>query len=420
MDTNITQFATVLWQRPLRVLFLFIVLLVSACGTETSPQRGQLISQTELATIPQSVISNMMTGYTGYGLVGLTANYDVTAHKIVYKTPDADGNLVEASGLVVTPVKEKGLASPVISLQHGTIFLNVPPSSLKSAAQSAPEVSYSDIAIMFASQGYIVAAADFVGYGDTNDELHPFIHADTLASTTVDMLRATSSMANRNQLRLNGQLFLSGYSEGGYATLAAQRSLERDFPVTFPITASAPAAGPYDVSTTAMAIVASSSLPVPAYVGYVVKAYDTVYGLNRIADYFQAPYVDAINNSFDGSLTREQINALLTNVTADLFNPMFRSEYLGGGEPELKLAMADNDIYNWAPLTITRLFHGPDDVSVPYFNTPVALAAMQANGAADVDKVDCDLGGLPTTHSNCFFAYFSYSNGLFGTMVTDL
>ena len=407
-------------EKTLYPIALLLALLVSACGTETLPGRGQLVSQTELGTIPQALVSQMMQGYAPSGLRGLTATYDVKAYKVVYKTPDADGNLVEASGLVTAPVKHTRTPSPVISLQHGTIFLDVPPSSLKGAAQSAPEVSYSDIAIMFASQGYVVAAADFVGYGDTNDLLHPFIHADTLASTTVDMLRATAAVATRNQIRLNGQLFLSGYSEGGFATLAAQRSLERDFPNVFPITASAAGAGPYDMTTTAMAIVASDLLPVPAYIGYVVKAYDSVYHLDRISAYFQEPYVDAINNSFDGSLTREQINARLTYVTADLLDPVFRSEYLGGGEQDLKNAMADNNLHDWVPLAPTRLFHGPDDVSVPYFNTPIAVATMQAKGAKNVAGVNCDLGGLPTTHSNCFFPYFSYANALFGSMATDL
>ncbi|MDH5632174.1 MAG: prolyl oligopeptidase family serine peptidase [Gammaproteobacteria bacterium] len=404
-------------------MFVLFFVLLTACGPEADKfvaHRGALLEQTELATIPVAAADAMMSAYTSYGLAGLNAAYDVTAYKIVYSTPDADGNLVSVSGLITAPVKDPGATSPLISLQHGTLFLNKAPSSMAGGAETAPEVSYADIAVMFASQGYVVAAANYIGYGDTSGVMHPFIHARTLASTTVDMLHATATLATRNQLKLNGQLFLAGYSEGGYATLAAQRSLENDFAVEFPITASAPAAGPFDMSTTAMAIVASTSLPVPAYVGFVLKAYDTAYNFNRIPDYFQAPYVDAINNSFDGTLNKEEINALLTTVTADLFNPAFRADFLGSGEGPLKSAIAENDIYNWAPVTMTRFFHGPDDVSVPYFNTPLAVASMQANGAADVDSVDCYLGGLPTTHSNCFFPYFTYANSLFSTMATDL
>lgn len=402
------------------MLFVFVLLLLSACGEGLDNQRGKLVSQTELATIPVSTASAIMNGYSSSGLLGLTAQYDVVAHKIVYKTPDINGDLIEASGLVVAPVKDRGSKSPVISLQHGTLFLDKAPSSLNGAAGSAPEVSYADIAIMFASQGYIVAAADFIGYGDTVGTLHPFVHADTLASATVDMLRATKKMAARNALVLNGQLFLSGYSEGGYATLAAQRSLELDFPVSLPITASAPASGPYDMNTTALAIASSSSLPVPAYVGFVMKSYDTVYGLNQIDDFFQPTYVDAINTSFDGTKSRSEIDALLTNVTMDLFNSSFLTSFLSGSEAAFNSALADNNIYDWAPATKTRFFHGPDDVTVPYINTVITLAAMQNNGAPDVASVECNLGGYPTTHSNCFFAYFSYANSLFGPLATDL
>ncbi len=402
------------------MLLVFVLLLLSACGEGLNSQRGKLVSQTELATIPASTASAIMNGYSASGLLGLTAQYDVVAHKIVYKTPDINGDLIEASGLVVAPVKDHGSKSPVISLQHGTMFLDKAPSSMNGAAGSAPEVSYADIAVMFASQGYIVAAADFIGYGDTVGTLHPFVHADTLASTTVDMLRATTSMAARNALVLNGQLFLSGYSEGGYATLAAQRSLELDFPVALPITASAPAAGPYDMSITALAIASSTALPVPAYVGFVMKSFDTAYSLNQIDYFFQAPYVEAVNTSFDGTKSRDEINAQLTTVTADLFSPSFLGSFLSGTETGFNLALADNDIYDWAPSTKTRFFHGPQDVTVPYINTVITVAAMQNNGATDVAGVDCNLGGYPTTHSNCFFAYFSYANSLFGPLATDL
>jgi len=402
------------------ILPAFVLLLLSACGEGLDNQRGQLVSETELAIFPGSIVSAIMDGYSSSGLLGLSARYDVATHKIVYKTPDANGDLIEASGLVAVPVKDHGAKSPVISLQHGTLFLDMAPSSLKGAAASTPEVSYADIAVMFASQGYIVAAADFIGYGDTVGTLHPFVHADTLASTTIDMLRATRKMAARNALVLNGQLFLSGYSEGGYATLAAQRSLELDFPVAIPITASAPAAGPYDMNTTALGIATSSSLPVPAYVGFVMKSYDTVYGLNQIDHFFQAPYVDAVNSSFDGTKSRSEIDGLLTSVTEDLFNASFLSGFVSGNETAFNVALADNDIYDWTPSTKTRFFHGPDDVTVPYINTVITVAAMQNNGASDVGSVDCYLGGFPTTHSNCFFAYFSYANSLFTPLATDL
>jgi len=402
------------------MLLVFVLLLLSGCGEGLDHKRGQLVSQTELAPIPASTVSAIMNGYSSSGLLGLSALYDVVAHKIVYKTPNANGELIEASGLVVAPVKGPGSKSPVISLQHGTLFLDKAPSNLQGAAGSAPEVSYADIALMFASQGYIVAAADFIGYGDTVDTLHPFVHANTLASTTIDMLRATKKMAATNALDLNGQLFLSGYSEGGYATLAAQRSLELDFPEEFPITASAPAAGPYDMTTTALAIASSSSLPVPAYVGFVMKSLDSAYGLNQIDYFFQPAYVDAVNTSFDGTNSRSEIDALLTTVTADLFNASFLSSFLSGSETAFNAALSDNDIYDWTPTTMTRLFHGPDDVTVPYINTVITVAAMQLNGASDVASQDCYVGGYPTTHSNCFFAYFSYANALFDPLATDL
>lgn len=400
------------------ILFLFFFLLLSACGggsgsdNVTAAKRGDLVNQTQISNVAVSDAGTMMTSYNSSGLQGLTALYDVVTHKITYKTTDANGTLIELSGLVVTPVKPPGSKSPVISLQHGTIFLNVAPSSVNGV--------YADLAVMFASQGYVVAVPDYIGYGDTVGTTHPFVHADTLASTTIDMIRATKSMAARNTLDLNGQIFLSGYSEGGFATLAAQRSIELDYPAEFAITASSPGAGSYDMTQTARGIASSTTLAVPAYVVFVLKSYDTVYSLNQLSYVFQSPYDEVVNTSFDGTNSGNTINAQLTNVTADLFNSVFLSSFLAGTETNFNTALADNDIYDWTPTTKTRFFHGPDDITVPYINMTTAITTMQANSAADVASVDCALGGAATTHNNCFLAYFSYTNLLFGPLATDL
>ena len=46
-----------------QMLFVFVLLLLSACGGNPHGQRGELVSQTELATIPAGTVSAIMNGY---------------------------------------------------------------------------------------------------------------------------------------------------------------------------------------------------------------------------------------------------------------------------------------------------------------------------------------------------------------------
>src|SRR5208337_900015 len=83
-------------------------------------------------------------------------------------------------------------------------------------------------------------------------EYHPFCHADSLAHATVDCipeaLRALrgDGGADGHRYAWNGRLFLAGYSEGGYAALAAVRELEARGDAR--LTGSACLAGPFDLS----------------------------------------------------------------------------------------------------------------------------------------------------------------------------
>ena len=75
------------------------------------------------------------------------------------------------------------------------------------------------------------------------------MHAESEARSVVDMVLALPAYLSKYGYSWNQQLFLSGYSQGGHGTMAAHQMLEADYP-NIPVTASAPMAGPYDLSNT--------------------------------------------------------------------------------------------------------------------------------------------------------------------------
>jgi pimeloyl-ACP methyl ester carboxylesterase len=411
MTTNMTTNMTRSLKSISLTSFLFIAALtLTACGTDnqTADARGDVVSGTLVATHSSEDINAL---FTGSGLFAdKTAVYDVAAYKIVYKTVDTSGNIIDASGLLTIPQKAADAKSPLLSYQHGTKFLDadVPSNNYGVRAE----------AVVAASFGYVASAPDYIGYGASRGMIHPHGHAESLATATIDMLRASKHFLSKHDIATNGQLFLGGHSEGGYATIATEKMMQEQYADEFNVTAATAGAGAYDRSHTVAAMLQSATMPQPATVGFDVKSYDTVYGLNRIDDFIQAPYVDVINTYYDGSKSKDEINSHLTFNTAELFNAKFLADFNGDGETALKQLIAQNDIYDWAPAVPTRLFHGKDDVNAPFFNSVTAVNGMKANGAPDVELVVCQ--ETPANHQTCRFPYFVYSLDFFAQYASDL
>jgi pimeloyl-ACP methyl ester carboxylesterase len=396
----------------LESLFIIGVFLITACQSEDQsaeePDRGELVSGTELVTHSSEDINALLANL---GLFAdKTALYNVKAYKIVYKTVDTKGNIIHASGLLTIPQKATDAKSPLLSYHHGTKVLDA----------DVPSNSYGLIAepVIAASFGYVVSAPDYLGYGASRGIVHPHGIAESQATACIDMLRASRQFLSENGVATNQQLFLGGHSEGGYTTIATQKMIQEKHALEFTITASTAGAGSYDRSNTVAWFLQSDTLPVPSTVGFDVKSYDTVYELNRIDEIIQAPYVDIIDTYYDGSKSADEINEKLTHNTAELFTPQFLADFNSDGEIELKRLIAQNNVYDWAPTAPTRLFRGKDDINAPFFNATIAVDTMKANGAPDVELVECQ--EVPANHYTCRVPYFEYSLNFFAQYASDL
>lgn len=398
-----------------------ILFALSSCGgssssPDASSTRGDLVAVTSTTSMGLSFVNLALTALENYGMdvSGLSATYGVTITTITYKTITPDGRLINASGVVAYPNKTGGAASPVLSYQHPTIFRD----------SDAPSNTSNNDAMLIAAagSGYIVVIADYIGYARSGAEVHTYVHAEGLAAAVVDMLRASRQLLTRNGVTRNGQLFLAGYSEGGYATLAAQKEIEQNLSAEFTLTASMPGAGPYDMSSTAQYLLGLANNPNPELTGFVFKAYDHWYGWNRLSQFFQSPYDTVIDTFYDGTHSSSTIRAALTTTTANLLQPAFLTAFLGSGETAIKTDIARNDIYNWAPQVPTRLFHGDQDSVVPYVNATTTVTAMQALNAPSVTLVNCSTPSalIPRDHAECVPDYLGKMTAWFATLASDL
>ncbi len=200
--------------------------------------------------------------------VSIAVNNDVDFYRVIYLTADPAGQLTEASALMTIPGGGQ-TALPMIAYQHETIVH-------RNDAPTQQELNLS--ALGLAAGGYFTVLADYLGFG-VSHSLHPIANAHSLAVTIIDAIRSSRLLAKQHSIALDEQLFLMGYSEGGYATLALQREIQKNYSTEFSVTASAPMAGPYDISgTMVQRFLDPTPHPNPYFFPYLILSGNQVYG----------------------------------------------------------------------------------------------------------------------------------------------
>src|SRR6202000_700233 len=86
------------------------------------------------------------------------------------------------------------------------------------------------LAALFASQGYIVVAPNYAGYDTSTLAYHPYLIAAQQSQDMIDALKAARTAlpavtTGTTGTTDNGQLFIAGYSQGGYVAMATQRAM---------------------------------------------------------------------------------------------------------------------------------------------------------------------------------------------------
>jgi hypothetical protein len=352
-------------------------------------ERGKLLAATPTGMLTTANISNFLSIA---GVRGIEPQYDVQLYKIVYESVGPWGAHTRASGVLALPQGASG-ALPLVSYQHGTLV----------QTNEAPSISVNSsellIGVVFATTGYAAVLPDYLGLGDS-EGLHPYHHARSEATACVDLLRAARGYCAARGVALSGKLFLCGYSQGGHVTMALHRELETFHTNEFPLTASAPMAGAYDLSgVTADDFLSGRPQPNPYYFAYLLAAYQEVYHLApTLADLLATPYDTTLPPLLRGSATGGQINAAMPSDPALILKPEYLTAFRSQPHHPMRQALRDNDLLAWTPRAALRMFHCQGDRDVVFANSQVALASFHARGATHVQLID----PLPTAnHGGC-------------------
>ena len=353
--------------------------------------QGTLKAATLLGTVTQAAIRAAVAD-KGSLVPALQPRYDVTSYRLEYLTIDAKGQSVRASGLVSVPVKAAGAKSPVLSYQHGTIFRDAQTPSNNAVA--------SEVAVMMASQGYIVVAPDYVGYGVSKGTAHPYLQSVPTAASVVDLLSAAKTWRSETGTADNQQLFLTGYSEGGYATMAAHRALQMNNSPHLPqLRAVVPGAGPYNVQATLDGLI------------------DIVRQENRVLGALINPgFLRHLGGSAQREVRRALLKELIPGDADTQIDALFLDNFLSDDVSETERV---SNVHNWRPQVPVYLYHGRGDRTVPYASATSTLSAMQAQGAGElVNLTDCP--ATPSGHLDCVAPFMDFMLGKLGAVAQDL
>lgn len=387
---------------------LGILMLLGSCKDEDVTPKEEKVEASPQTLVEATRIFSRPAGdlRAFISLSGLDVDvnlmvHDVTLYKITYKT-DYKGDSITASAVIMLPNTEDTVST--VSFQHGTIA---------SEAEAPTNLELSDGQIIFASAlastGLVVILPDFIGFGASGDLMHPYYVEDLTATSVINGIYASRQLVADLEMSIDDELYLAGYSQGGYATMATHKYVEEVGIAYYDLKASFPSSGGYDVKAFQEYFFTLDTYHQPFFLAYVAYAYKTTYDWNQELNvFFNEPYAAAIPGYFDGSKSGGEINALLSDELSVLLNPQFIAGVDMPAYAFVKEAFLENSLTDWIPTIPMFMYHGDADITVPYQNSVDVYAKLLANGAsADVVSFTTLSGGTHGTGVGPYIEHFA-------------
>ena len=327
----------------------------SAASDQQSEKDGRLIRKT--------------TGTTGAGFLQELLKWS-NQNKIIevvgtYPSTDIDGNPITLSGKVMLP--KNGAPKRMILVSHYTVCSNA----------EAPSNCFSLEGVLVNS-GYGLIIPDYIGYGVTAKEVHPYLVMAVTAHNVLDMYLAVKPWLEAiGRKAEDPSLDLMGYSQGGATTMEVQYLIETDYnneddidPITLHRVFAG--GGPYDVQATYERFVTTDTAGYPVAVPLVLQGMIKGDKLDiEISDMMQPWLCEHMDEWINSKrFTSAQINKMIgTKVTHKLLTAE-AMEQTSEKVAELYKAMTLNSIiaYDWEPKAPVYMMHSMDDETVPYTN----------------------------------------------------
>jgi pimeloyl-ACP methyl ester carboxylesterase len=309
---------------------------------------------------------------------------------VAYWSADPQGDSLLVSGRVYLP--KRRYLNGIVLANHYTITSDVEAPSNMLSMES-----------VLAMKGYAVILPDYVGYGLSRDEVHPYLHWRSAARTAVDLLNGMPALLAHYGYSYPKDVVISGYSQGGAVALGVARMLE-EMDTDWTIRKLYAGAGPYDPAATYVYSVERDTMGIPAAIPLIVMGLSDAYGLEfDLEDYFLEPLLSHYDEwVLSKECTVKQINDLMGSIVmSELMTP----ESLDMDSPLAEMLyemLSWNSNVGYDLQSPAYFLHSLDDEVVPLINSENLIAEMP-----DDAHISYDLGHYGS-HMEASVAFMKY------------
>ncbi|QFR32938.1 serine aminopeptidase domain-containing protein [Ancylobacter sp. TS-1] len=339
-----------------------------------------------------TVLKTETPAFAGVAVDYTPARNAVRLYRVTYPSviPERGNRPTTATGLLAIP-DLPGTSFPMVSYQHGTVYgKQQVPSFIAQSTETALMVA------QFAGQGYVVVGADYFGLG-LSTEPEGYMVKAAHQQATADMVTASRQVLAAMKLS-TPKLFLAGWSQGGFVTMALLEKLEAD---GIAVNAAATASAPVDIF---VALSGFLDFPRPNDASWVTTlfilssfSFENYYGVpglarSLIADaYYEVARKAYAREPFDAANIPTDLRKL---IRPDYFDPHFFAASAYG-----RLVAATN-AYRWIIRTPVRNYYGEKDEVISIGLGQLAQTYQRAIGAGNPAVEAISTG--ETTHRGTF------------------
>jgi len=337
--------------------------------------------------------------------------YGLEIYQLIYTTKDGNNYERNASAVVVVPsdfgTDEESLGYSVVIDNHSTILDNShAPSSLLHQGKIVPS------AILFSAiNGFITILPDYIGFGVDQTHYHPYLLKNLSAQNTKDLLKAFKKWSKQQQINIDFKraLYMFGYSEGAYVSLASVAELEKSGVRFSYIVAGG---GAYILDRLALEMVHSKNPEAILFIANTLYAYSKRYKDIQLTEIINPKYLSRFQEAFEEKKSKEEIVKLLPKSILGA-NGLFRENLEIANSPLLK-HLKENSLQDVKIQNSLKLLHCQSDNLIPYEQAEFELQKLQENGAiVTLNNVERFTISKKMTHKECAIATYLIAAKIF-------
>lgn len=381
--------------------FLLVVLSYSVSKASAfNPPDSYMVSHKLLYSYTEDSLDRFWKA-NGIPQILIPVENAVDMYEITYKGMWLDSSFIMAKGVMYVPKSDKPMAEMVYC--HGT-RISIDQSY---GIQDLEQV----VTMMHAADGYISYFPFYYGLGGGEKE-HIYHDAFTESMSVIYMIKACREILPSIGAKISGQLFVTGYSQGGHAAMATHKMLETGAFPDIQITASSPMSGAYDL-TGVQATTMFRDYDRPHYLPYILLSFDYGYNIweGDIYSIFNAPFDVDLKGYF--AQPRKIDYGYLDSVLPRIPNKMIVDSLVTLFQTDTNFIftkkLRENNLYDWAPKAPMQICACYGDNEVMYQNSEKAYEYMHPK-APQVRK---RIFGKDLSHNPCAPMAIVYSKVFF-------